>query len=382
MNNANQADSIRIEMDENTENIITEKPFKVEREEKEEEKNTKDTITYEAFIADIDTNKKAAIKYVPDAHRETSLIFIKCEINGEIIKAVVDTGASHNFMTATCAKRCYLTSLINTTFCCDIGTSTGRIKSLAVVHFYPLTIENITITASFIVMKSNLVDMALGIRTLNEYQCAIDMKTRTLSFDKISTYTPFLKVDEIRQFQEEELYVKRYEELNKSKQDEMDVRFKAAKDAGHFNKIPRKHVTCLVNGHPVNAVLDSGAYRTHMSKSCAERCGILKLTDSERSVITFGAVASTQSLGLVHFCPIQIEDNILYTSVDIMDTWQEMLLGLDVLERYHCTINLKINTLCIGRTATEVNSSDGVGSTKRKRFDIRGLFRWFKPHKH
>ena len=366
MNSTNQKEAVKPERYEMLDNVMVEIPSEVKKQGKEGVKYTRDIRNDKALMANIDANKKAAIKYVPDIHRKMSQIFIKCAINGEFIKALVDTGATANYMTVGCAKRCNVTDLINTEFCHDVQGVTGTIKSLGDIHHILLTIERKRIRTSFMILKSNISDMVLGIRTLIQYQCAIDIKTRTLSFGKINVKTPLLEDDDNPPPQEEEFHVKRYEQLNELEQYELDTYFDSAYRAGHFAEISRSHVICLVNGHPVKALLDSGAERSFMSRSCAERCGILKLTDTKCSANSVDVVATTKTFGRVHFCPVQIEDNILCTPLDILDMERDMLLGIDILERYHCTINLKNNTLLIGRTTTAVNSPDVIALTKLK----------------
>ena len=365
MNSTTHKDAIKSDSYEMSDDGKIKMPLEMKKQGKDHVKYTRGIRNYKAIMANIHTNKKAAIKYIPEVHRKMSPIFIKCEINGEIVTALVDTGADFNFMTVSCAKRCYVTSLINTELCHDIVGVSGRMKSLGDIHFYPITIENTTITASFRIMKSNQTDMIFGMKTLKEYQCAIDMKTRTLTFEKVNVKTLLLEDDHDNPPpQEEEFYVISYEQLSESKQHEMDLYLEAAYNAGHFKMFSFVHITCLVNGHPVKALVDSGAQGTFLSRTCAERCDILKLTDTKCSETCEDVVGTTQTFGRVHFCPIQIEGNILYSPVDIGDLEVDMLLGIDILERYHCTLNLKQSTLFIGRTATEVNSAKVVSSTR------------------
>lgn len=55
--------------------------------------------------------------------------------------------------------------------------------------------------------------------------------------------------------------------------------------------------------------------------------------------------------GRVHLCQVQIENDFFPTSFIILEGQDmEMLLGLDMLKRHQCCIDLKNNVLIIGTT--------------------------------
>ena len=58
--------------------------------------------------------------------------------------------------------------------------------------------------------------------------------------------------------------------------------------------------------------------------------------------------------GRVHMVQIQIEKDYLTSSFSILEEQpMDMLLGLDMLKKHQCTIDLKKNVLVIGTTGTE-----------------------------
>ncbi|KAI7734428.1 hypothetical protein M8C21_004077 [Ambrosia artemisiifolia] len=96
------------------------------------------------------------------------------------------------------------------------------------------------------------------------------------------------------------------------------------------------------------AFVDSGAQSTIISKSCAERLGLLRLLDQRYKGIAHG-VGQSEILGRIHVAPIKIGNNFYPCSFVVLDSPNmEFLFGLDMLRKHQCTIDLKDNVLRVG----------------------------------
>ncbi|XP_054819750.1 protein DNA-DAMAGE INDUCIBLE 1 [Prosopis cineraria] len=115
-----------------------------------------------------------------------------------------------------------------------------------------------------------------------------------------------------------------------------------------FARVVMLYVDMEVNGVPLKAFVDSGAQSTIISKSCAERCGLLRLLDQRYKGIAQG-VGQSEILGRIHVAPIKI-GNIFYPcSFLVLDSPNmEFLFGLDMLRKHQCIIDLKENVLRVG----------------------------------
>lgn len=90
-----------------------------------------------------------------------------------------------------------------------------------------------------------------------------------------------------------------------------------------------------------------------MSGACAERCHMMRLVDTRWTGIAHG-VGTQPIIGRIHMVQIQIGNDHLTTSFTVLaEQSLDMLLGLDMLKRHQCCIDLKKNVLKIGTTGAE-----------------------------
>jgi len=114
-----------------------------------------------------------------------------------------------------------------------------------------------------------------------------------------------------------------------------------------YSHITMLYIECGINGHEIQAFVDSGAQSTIMSNKCAEKCNLMKLLDKRFQGIAQG-VGTSKILGRIHAAQIQIGSVFFTTSLTILeDNKIDMLFGLDNLKRHKCSIDLNKNQLTL-----------------------------------
>merc|ERR1719471_2155238 len=139
-----------------------------------------------------------------------------------------------------------------------------------------------------------------------------------------------------------------------------------------FGSVIMLYINCVVNGHKIKAFVDSGAQATIMSQKAAERCNIMRLVDRRWAGVAKG-VGTQKIIGRVHMAQIQVENDYLTSSFSILEEQpMDMLLGLDMLKRHQCTIDLKDNVLVIGSTGTKTRFLPEADLPECARLNTRG----------
>jgi DNA damage-inducible protein 1 len=101
-----------------------------------------------------------------------------------------------------------------------------------------------------------------------------------------------------------------------------------------FARVVMLYVDMEVNGVPLKAFVDSGAQSTIISKSCAERCGLLRLLDQRYRGVAVG-VGQSEILGRIHVASIKIGHLFYHCSFTVLDAPNmEFLFGLDMLRKH------------------------------------------------
>nr|CAH8838797.1 unnamed protein product [Trichobilharzia regenti] len=118
-----------------------------------------------------------------------------------------------------------------------------------------------------------------------------------------------------------------------------------------FGQVSMLFINCKIKDQVIKAFVDSGAQSTIMSENCARRCNLDSLIDKRWAGLAYG-VGTQTIIGRVHNGLIEIAGVFIPTSFIVLkDQSLDLLIGLDMLKRHQCCIDLKRNVLVIdGRT--------------------------------
>ncbi|KAI6648481.1 Protein DDI1-like protein 2-like [Oopsacas minuta] len=113
-----------------------------------------------------------------------------------------------------------------------------------------------------------------------------------------------------------------------------------------FGRVEMLYIHCKVNSHPIVAFIDTGAQMSILSRKKAEECGIMRLLDDRYAGMARG-VGTAPILGRIHMAQLEIENGFLPCSFSIMEQTADLILGLDMLKRHQCIVDLEKGRLVV-----------------------------------
>ncbi|KAK9825142.1 hypothetical protein WJX81_003922 [Elliptochloris bilobata] len=132
--------------------------------------------------AAVEESYQHALDHAPEIFTKVVMLYVNVEVNGQPIKAFVDSGAQSSIMSQDCARRCNLLHLLDKRFQgMAVGVGSGKI--VGQIHQATIKVQAVHLPMSITVLESGSMEFLFGLDMLRRYQCCIDLKRGVLRLD-------------------------------------------------------------------------------------------------------------------------------------------------------------------------------------------------------
>jgi DNA damage-inducible protein 1 len=145
----------------------------------------------------VEENFEHAMEHSPEVFGEVDMLYVNMTVNGEPVKAFIDSGAQSTIMTQACAEKCRIMRLVDKRFA-GVAVGVGSAKIIGRIHTCSLKVGAEFITTSVTVLdQRDGPQFIFGLDNLKRHQCCIDLASNQLKVGTCGVELPFLPSHEV-----------------------------------------------------------------------------------------------------------------------------------------------------------------------------------------
>ncbi|EPB73154.1 aspartyl protease [Ancylostoma ceylanicum] len=137
----------------------------------------------------LDKRLERAIKAFPECFAKTPMLYLRAQLNGRDVLALVDTGAQASIISNEAVEKCQITNDVDKRFCVFANGVGGTRSSLGRILACDVIVSGINLLCSFDVLPSNVcgIDIIIGLDVLTKNQAMVDIASRTVRFGSLGS---------------------------------------------------------------------------------------------------------------------------------------------------------------------------------------------------